>query len=146
MTYPYAVPSQLSADLARVLAYWKGLLRGSAAMPFWDDVKPTELPEVSDRLLLIDVFERPARFRLNSIGRALGHESVVGQFLDEIDSRWPFDFLTSQCSATVEAAAPTYFRLGGDNPPPVGQAYSRLLLPLWGEGHVAMLLGAFDLS
>jgi hypothetical protein len=144
MTHPYAVPTRLSPDLVRVQAYWKGLLRGAADMPFWDDIKLTDLADLQDRLVLIDVFDSPERFRLNSVGWAIGEGAVTGKFIDEMKLAWPFEFLRSQCSATVECAAATHFRRERDGRSPSAQAYSRLLLPLWGEGHIAMLLGAVD--
>jgi len=55
----------------------------------------------------------------------------VGQFLDEIDAKGPFAFFLAQASATVEAAEPTFHQDG----------FTRLLLPLWGNGYVSMLLG-----
>lgn len=135
--HPYAVPAQLSPDLARVRAYWEGLLRGAATMPFWDDVKPTDLPDLRGRLFLVDVFGPQERFRLDLVGAALGAEGLAGKFLDETELHRPFEFLNSQCAATVECAAPTYFRNNG-----VALPYARLLLPLWGEGRISMLLGA----
>ena len=54
-------------------------------MPFWDDAKLTDLPELSDRLFLVDVFEQPERFRLNTIGAALNGAALTGAFLDHAD-------------------------------------------------------------
>jgi hypothetical protein len=64
----------------------------------------------------------------------------VGKFADEIQPRTPFNYLCSQCSATVENREPTFFhhRSGA------GGAFSRLLLPMWGDGRIGMLLGAVD--
>jgi hypothetical protein len=44
---------------------------------------------------------------------------------------------------SVETRAPTYYRhvLGDDGAPRQAEEYSRLMLPMWGEGHVGMLLG-----
>jgi len=50
----------------------------------------------------------------------------------------PIDELTNQCRATVERRAPTYFR----HAPAGGTGYSRLILPLWGNGRIEMLIGA----
>lgn len=135
MTQPFATPSRLSPDLARVRAYWKGLLRGGATMPFADDAKLTDLPDLMPRLFMIEAFERPERFRFALLGRELSSELLEGRFLDEIHPAAPLDFLRAQCSAAVEARAPTHHR-GGD--------YARLLLPLWGDGRVSLLLGAVD--
>lgn len=142
--HPYPLPAHLPPDLLRVHAYWEGLLRGGAEMPFWDDAKLTDLPDLADRLFLIDVFQRPQRFRLNTVGKALTEQAIEGEFLDEVDLGAPFDFLLSQCSATVEAARPSHF--GPATPPAPLPAYSRLLLPMWGDGRVGMILGVVDFT
>jgi hypothetical protein len=80
-------------------------------MPFWDDVKLSVLPDLSGRLMLIDVFANPERFRFNFVGEQLSRwpkESIVGKFADEVEPRTPFDYLRSQCSATVEGKRPTF--------------------------------------
>ena len=137
--HPYAVPARLSPDLARVQAYWEGLLRGAATMPFGDDLKPTDLPDLVPHLFLIDVMGPHERFRFGLVGEALAPEGLAGRFLDEFDPHRPFEFLRSQCVATVECSAPTYFRDAAAALP-----YGRLLLPFWGEGRISMLLGAVD--
>ncbi|MFA7264412.1 MAG: hypothetical protein WC068_15440 [Caulobacter sp.] len=143
MTRPFAPPKRLPPDLLRVQAYWEGLLRGSAKVPFWDDLDLTALPDLSGRLFLVGVFNKPERFRLDLVGEdlitAFGQEAA-GLFTDEIAHVPPFALLGSQCSATIEAAAPTWFE---DNAT-VATGYRRLLLPLWGDGRISMLLGAVD--
>ena len=139
MKHPFGLPARLSPDQTRVLAYWRGLLRGAAAMPFWDDAKLSDLPDLADRLFLVDVFQQPERFRFGVVGEALTGEDVAGLFLDETALPSPFEFLRAQCSATVEGAEPSLFAgAAGDRP------YSRLLLPMWGDGRISMLLGAVD--
>lgn len=145
MTRPYALPEHLSPDLARVKAYWEGLLRGSAEMPFWDDLDLTTLHDLAGRLLLVGVFNGPQRFRLDVVGQDLAAAvgaQVAGRFIDEISCAPPFDFLSSQGSATVEAAAPTF----AEGALADGRAYRRLLLPMWGDGRLSMLLGVVDWS
>jgi hypothetical protein len=135
---PFALPKALDKNLARVFAYWKGLERADNDMPFWDDVKLSALPDLVDSLLLIDAFVLPERFRFRTVGKGLAQrygEAVGGKFLDELELRAPFGYLRAQCSATVEARAPTYHADAG---------YSRVLLPMWGDGHISMLLGAVD--
>jgi len=138
---PYSLPKNLEADLARVLAYWQGLKRGEANMPFWDDINISALPDLLDRLMLIDVFNKPVRFRFAIVGdeiKAQHGGELVGKFLDELEARDPLRYLNSQSSATVESHAPTYYRsLEVER-----RGYSRLLLPMWGDGHIGMLLGA----
>lgn len=146
---PYALPKKIEPDLARVLAYWESLKRAENNMPFWDDVTTSSLPDLANRLMLIRVYAKPERFRLGSLGQELidrHSDSVAGHFIDEVELRNPFEYLRSQCSATVEGRAPTYYQHGTDGleSSQAPEAYSRLLLPLWGNGHIGMLLGAVD--
>lgn len=144
MKRPFAPSGRLPPDLARVEAYWRGLLRGSAEIPFWDDFKPTDLPDLAGRLFLIGVYAKPERYRLDQVGADLMRPGEQeGLFVDETAPVTPFEFLTAQCAATTEAAATTLYRHepdGGRRP------YRRLILPMWGDGHLSMLLGAIDWS
>ena len=138
---PYPLPEKLSVSLQRVFDYWDDLKRGGNNMPFWDDVKPSSLPDVADRLLLIDAFADPVRFRINTVGADIGESSTLrGKFIDEKPLVGRLDYLLSQCSATVEARAPTFYTHAGAPP------YTRLLLPMWGDGRIGMLLGAVELG
>jgi hypothetical protein len=142
-TIPYELPEQLRPSLRQVFSYWESLKRGENEMPFWDDVKLPALPDLMARLMLIDVFANPQRFRFSFVGTDLSsssQESVTGKFADEIQPQTPFDYLGSQCSATVEGRRPTFLHHRSGE---VG-AFSRLLLPMWGDGRIGMLLGAVD--
>lgn len=145
MTRPFVPPEHLSPDLLRVKAYWQGLLRGSAEMPFWDDLDLTTLHDLSGRVFLVGVFSKPERLRLDLVGEdiaAAQSAPVAGLFTDEISGAPPLDFLSSQGSATLEASAPTYV----EGALPDGRIYRRLLLPMWGDGRISMLLGVVDWS
>ena len=144
MTQAFALPSDLSPDLARVYAYWRGLLRGEAEIPFWDDAKLSDLPDLVGRLFLVDVFERPVRFRFDTVGASLNAAEVSGLFLDEVRLSRPFELLGSQCWATAELAKPTFLHHDGAGHAASRTGYRRLLLPMWGEGHVGMILGVVD--
>jgi hypothetical protein len=139
---PYALPHTLERDLARVREFWDGLKRHEAKMPFWDDVKISALPDLAGRMMMIEATDKPVRFRIAfglvgaDIKQHYGND-LSGKFLDEIDPAAPLQFLLSQCSAAVESRAPTYY---GDNG---AGGYSRLVLPLWGDGRVGMLLVAY---
>ena len=76
-TGPYTFPRNLEPDLAQVLAYWEGLKRGDAGMPFWDDVNLSALPNLSKRLMLIEVFDKPLRFRLGLIRMGFKRRSLA---------------------------------------------------------------------
>jgi hypothetical protein len=133
---PFPLPDQLSTTLQRVFSYWKSLERGENNMPFWDDVKLSALPDLADRLLLLDAFAGRERFRVNTIGTAYdGAQALHGKFIDEVALGGGLQYLRAQASATVEARAPTFYR---------GTGFSRLLLPMWGDGRISMLLGALD--
>jgi hypothetical protein len=136
---PFEMPPNLEPALARAHEYWLGLRRGQADIPFGDDIKLSMLNDATVDLLLVDVFERPLRFRIAIAG--IGIERRYGRpiedaFADEIAPEPPLNYFLSQCSACVESRAPTYYRSA--NQP----FYERLLLPLWGDGHINGLLGA----
>jgi hypothetical protein len=141
---PYPLPAEMSPNLLRVRSYWESLKRAGNEMPFWDDLKLSALPDLTDSLLLMDVFADPERFRFNTIGKAFAAadgQSLTGKFADEVALRGPFEYLRSQCSAAVEGGIPTFYRHDGSREAP---AFSRLFLPMWGDGHISMLLGALD--
>ncbi len=147
---PFALPRKLDPQLAPVLAYWQGLRRGGAELPFWDDMNPSALPGQSGRLMLIEVFDKPTRFRFGMAGQEIVTRyggDLMDKFVDEIEPRDPLRYIQAQCSATIESRAPTCYRTG---PPsrrsPVAQRYSRLLLPMWGNARIGMLRGAVALE
>jgi hypothetical protein len=127
----------IEPELEGLRQYWASLIRGNNDMPFWDDLKPSAVGQLSGRLVVLDVFDKPNRFRYSSLlGSELRErygEDVRDMFLHETPRRAPFDFLESQAEATVESAKPTYYRAGD---------YSRILMPMWGDGRIGMLLGA----
>jgi len=140
---PFMLPATIERSLGRILSYWQSLKRADNDMPFSDDLKPSELSDQAGKLLLIDVFAKPERFRFNFLSKELVQvygETLVGKFADETELRDPFAFLRAQCSATVEARAPTYYRHEAH-----GQVgYARLQLPMWGDGQVKLLLCAIE--
>lgn len=144
MNQPYPLPETMSPSLLRVNSYWENLKRGGNNMPFWDDVDLSVLPDLTDRIILIDVFANPERFRFNFVGKEFmdnNGEPLINKFADEVELRGRLNYLRSQSSATVEAGEPTFFsHESTDN----CKAYSRILLPMWGDGRIGMLLGSFD--
>lgn len=140
---PYLLPETLPPRLTRALAYWRGLLRKAAPMPFWDDLTPADMGDLQRDSFTLEVFDKPERFRFGLVGEALekdGVREVEGLFLGEGAISGPFGFLLSQASATVESGKPTLHRDAGPAP------YARLLMPMWGEGRIGLLLGVVDRS
>jgi len=134
MTNPFPLPDKLGLELQQAKSYWDSLKRADNSMPFWDDVKLSALSDIADRILLLDVYDDPERFRINTVGAAAGDGNLLrGKFLHEAPLGGRLQFLRAQASATIEARAPTFYR---------GADYSRLLLPMWGDGRIGMLLGA----
>jgi hypothetical protein len=132
------IPGDLDPALRQILTYWEGLRRADNSMPFWDDVNLSVLPEAAGRLLLLDAFAAPERFRINTIGPDLAAEqstSLRSKFIDDLALSGQLQDLRAQATATIAARAPTFHR---------GAGFSRILLPMWGDGHIGMLLGAVD--
>jgi hypothetical protein len=137
-SHPFPLPDSLPRDLAAVHAIWRGLRRGGNEMPFSDDLDPAALTKKAGQVLLLDVFDKPERFRFSHFAGDLllpQETALSGRFIDEVDLAAPLAFLRAQASATVEARAPTCYAHNGA---------ARLLLPLWGDGHVSLLLGAIQ--
>ena len=144
-TQPFLLPRKLPVRLARLQHYWNDLRRGENAVPFSDDVNVSAVPELSAILMLVEVFERPQRFRFSRVGQELlgdGNSGITGKFADEIEMCRPFEFFLAQASVTVEASSPTFYRRAGSSGKGDDASYSRLLLPTWGNGRVDMLIGA----
>ena len=133
--HPFPLPETLPRDLAAVHTYWRGLRRGGNEMPFSDDLDPAALSKAAGQVLLLDVFDKPERFRFSHLAGdlLLAQETALsGKFIDEISLGTPLEFLRAQASATVEARTPTCY---------AGKGGARLLLPMWGDGRVSLLLG-----
>ena len=101
MDNPFPLPDKLSPNLQRVFSYWESLERGETNMPFWDDVKLSALPDLADRLLLLDVQADPERFRVNTLGAAAGDQAgaLRGKFIDEVA-------LGGRCNSCARRRAP----------------------------------------
>ena len=70
-TQPFLLPRKLPVRLARLQHYWNDLRRGENAVLFSDDVNVSAVPELSAILMLVEVFERPQRFRFSRVGQEL---------------------------------------------------------------------------
>jgi hypothetical protein len=135
---PFPLPDRLEAKLLPVVSLWGSLKRGENDMPFGDDLGVPTLASLPGNPFLLSVFASPERYRFEFLSESLRIEAVPESFIDQMSPNANFSYLRAQSSATVEAAEPTLFRLTE----PSGRTFSRLLLPLWGNGQVNMLLGA----
>lgn len=142
-TNPFALPSALGIVGARTLTYWSNLRRAGNEVPFADDISLAALSGLSDRLLLVSVFSQPRRFRLETVGSGFADGNsglVTGLFCDQVSLHGRLAYLVSQCDATVEGLQPTAYR----GAVPGKSAFTRLLLPAWGDGRITIILGAID--
>ena len=137
---PFPLPDRLDAEFRPVVTFWKNLKRGENGMPFGDDLELSALSKLAGNPFLLTVSPPPERYRLEFTCDNLRTEAVTGSFIDEMPSNVNFGYLRAQSSATVEAAEPTLLRLTQFS----GYSFSRVLMPLWGNGQVNMLLGAID--
>jgi hypothetical protein len=138
---PFTLPERLDPKLQAVVALWERLKRAENGMPFTDDLGVPALSNLSGKPFLLSVIDSPERFRFEFLNEGLQGAAATGKFVDETSPDTYFSYLRAQSIATVEAAEPTYLRLTEAS----GHKFSRVLLPMWGNGQVNMLLGAFDL-
>ncbi len=137
---PFPLPDRLDAKLQAVVSLWEGLRRGENEVPFGDDLGTSALTNLSGNPFVLRVFGSPERYRFEFLSDGLRREAVLERFVDEMQPNGNFSYLRAQSSATIEAAEPTLFHLTTSS----GHRFSRVLLPLWGNGQVDLLLGAFD--
>ena len=137
---PFPLPDRLDAKLQQVVSLWESLKRGENGMPFSDDLGVPALSNLPGNPFLLSVFLSPERYRFEFLSETLRREAVLERFIDEMPPNTNFSYLRAQSSATVEAAEPTLFHLIEFS----GYRFSRVLMPLWGNGQVNMLLGGFD--
>ena len=137
---PFSLPDRLDPNLQGVISLWRRLKRVENGMPFTDDLDLSALSNLPVKPFLLSVFASPERFRFEFLSEGLRAAAATGSFIDETSPQKYFGYLRAQGSATVEAAEPTFLRLADVS----GQAFSRVLLPMWGNGQINMLLGAID--
>lgn len=137
---PFPLPEHLDARLQPVVSLWESLRRGEIGMPFSDDLGVTALSNLPGNPFLLSVFASPERYRFEFLSESLRREAVLERFVDEMSPNINFSYLRAQSSVTIEAAEPTVFHLTDAS----GYRFSRVLMPLWGNGQVNLLLGAFN--
>jgi hypothetical protein len=135
---PFTLPDRLDPKLQTVVSFWERLKRAENGMPFTDDLDLSALCNLSGKPFLLSAFALPERFRFEFVGDGL--QGGAGRFIDETPPDIHFNYLRAQSSATVEAGEPTFLRLTQD----AGHKFSRVLLPMWGNGQVNMLVGAIE--
>ena len=139
---PFALPAFLGASFAVLRGYWNSLKRGNATIPFTDDFSPAALGRLSETVALLHVIEKPQQFRFEMAGAKLSEDyrgALEGRVAGDVTVREPLDYFVSQCSATVETSAPSFYWHAAP-----GSEYKRLMLPFWGDGRVNAILVGFE--
>jgi hypothetical protein len=136
-----------SASQRWLLAQWNGL-RGTAALPVWQDVQ--DIARTVDDLSLTEVvaadggFRFKIRFHGERIAELYGRVSCVGKFLDEILPAAYSESALGTYRQTVTTRLPVYtiadMRDGGGHI----VHYERLLLPFGREGKVEHILASLE--
>ena len=141
---PFALPQAIDPSLETLRRYWAALRREQNLLPFADDLNVDRLSQLSSRLLVLEVRERPQRFRIDIVGTEIEKkfgEELADRFIDEVGEQCPLEYLDSQCCAVMQSQTPTWFAWQSTT-----SGYERLLLPLWGNGYVSTILGAYAWS
>jgi hypothetical protein len=137
---PFPLPGRLDAKLQPIVTFWENLRRGENGMPFGDDLGVRALSKLPGNPFLLSVSPAPERYCFEFLCDSLRRGMGAGGFLDQMPGNVNFSYLRAQSSATVEAAEPTLLHLTQLS----GYRFSRILLPLWGNGQITMLLGNID--
>ena len=141
---PFALPHVINPGLETLRRYWVALRREQNVLPFADDLNVDQLSQFASRLMVLEVRERPQRFRVDIVGTEIEKrfgEDLADRFIDEVPEHSPLEYLDSQCCAVMQSQTPTWFAWQSAN-----CGYERLLLPLWGNGYVSTILGAYAWS
>jgi hypothetical protein len=137
---PFTLPDRLDPNLHRVVSFWEKLKRAENNIPFADDLDLSALSKLSGRTFLLGVLTSPERFRVEYLSGELRGAATPGSFVEEASPDIHFGYLRAQSSATVEAGEPTFLSLTDAS----AGHFSRVLLPMWGNGQVNLLLGTVD--
>lgn len=140
-TNPFSLPVGMEPSLAGLLREWAALRRKDNPVPFADDFDIETLGLPTSLVSVVDVFEKPLRFRFALVGKKITERfggELESCFVDEVSLKGPLRFFLSQLCATAESAEPTYF---SDKAEQTG--FDRLMLPYWGNGQVLLIVAAF---
>jgi hypothetical protein len=137
------VPTGLTVKLEE---YWRSVLNGRT-MPARSDIDPAGMRRLLPHVFLIDVVDRPPRFRWRLVGTRIGdmeHAEYTGKWLEET-LRHPQDPFLYFCRMSVNERRPACHAALRSDPDGGSRPLIRTLLPLSEDGQaVTMLLGGID--
>ncbi len=123
--------------LLELYDYWSSK-RGRAEMPTRESIDPGEIAHLLPNLMLVDVLEQGARFRIRLVGAALTDATGVdatGRYLRETVPAGPFaDYVVGLYQETVRECCPIYAECEHGDPEHVQHTTLRLIMPLSADG------------
>src|SRR5579864_8599763 len=75
---PFSLPQAIDASLETLRRYWAALRRAQNVLPFADDLNVGQLSQFGPRLVVLEVRERPQRFRVDIVGTEIEKEFGEG--------------------------------------------------------------------
>ena len=128
--------------LFRFLDYWRSK-SAQGRLPLRRDIDPSEFRWALGLVCLLDVEQRPLRFRYRLDGSVIatrnGHD-MTGHAIDAIEHKPSAGMLHGQFATVVAEKAPAAHRIATEYGF-AGTTYERLALPLSRDGHdVAMIM------
>jgi hypothetical protein len=128
--------------LFRVLDYWRSK-SADGRLPLRRDIDPAEFRWALGLVCLLDVEQRPLRFRYRLDGSVIANRNgndMTGRAIDAIEHKPSAGMLHGQFATIVAERAPAAHRICTDFGI-FGTTYERLALPLSHDGHdVAMIM------
>ncbi len=119
-------------DLRLLHSYWLSK-RGSRRMPRRAEIDPVDIPTLLPLVFLVDVRQRPLRFRFRLIGTAICARwggDATWKYLDQLDLDGEREVVLRQYAAVVETGKPRFDVEVITTDDGRDVRYERLLLPL----------------
>jgi hypothetical protein len=127
--------------LFRFLDYWRSKST-QGRLPLRRDIDPSEFRWALGLVCLLDVQQRPLRFRYRLDGSVIatrnGHD-MTGRAIDAIEHKPSAGMLHGQFAAVVAEKAPAAHRIATEYGL-AGTTYERLALPLSRDGHDVVMI------
>ena len=141
----WSEPPTHDARLFEVYRYWNAR-RGDRWRPTRDDIRPSELKKQLPYIFLVDVLNRPRRFRMRLAGHSFFQTagySINGRFIEEIFPPEMCEATRAHWNACAETSMPSLGRGRVMIPGKEFLIWEGIILPLGPEtGPADMLLGA----
>lgn len=116
--------------LGRLYDHWRAQ-RGDQALPPFRSIRPEDLRFMLGRINLIDVLDRPIRFRYRLVGTVIakiGAIDMQGQLVSNLKPGFYARMVEEQLAAVFASGAPMLYSITVARGP-VSRTYQRIVLP-----------------